>query len=376
MPMKLITDWFQRVFADRQTVILAIILTLGTAVVLFMGKMLAPVIAGAIIAYLLEGLVKWLQRYGVPRIVAVALVFVAFLAFLVVMLFGLAPLIYRQLNQLVQLFPTIIAKGQDTLMQLPQTYPRLIAEEQVAEMVSMIRREIASLGQNIVSWSLASVVGFITLVVYLVLVPLLAFFFLKDKDHIFRWFHKFLPADYSLASQVWHEVDLQIGNYVRGKFWEILIVWGVSTLAFTVLGLQFAVLLGLMVGVSVLVPYIGAAVVTLPVAVVGFTQWGWSSDFIWLMSAYGVIQFLDGNILVPLLFSEVVDLHPIAIIVAVLVFGGIWGFWGVFFAIPLATLVQAVIKAWPHGGHSYALPLEQPVEEPPQQLERRDAAVG
>ena len=65
------------------------------------------------------------------------------------------------------------------------------------------------------------------------------------------------------------------------------------------------------------------------------------------MIAYLVIQALDGNVLVPLLFSEVVDLHPIAIIVAVLVFGGIWGFWGVFFAIPLATVVQSVLKAWP-----------------------------
>ena len=62
---------------------------------------------------------------------------------------------------------------------------------------------------------------------------------------------------------------------------------------------------------------------------------------------YGFIQFLDGNLLVPLLFSEVVNLHPVAIIVAVLLFGGIWGFWGVFFAIPLATLVKAVYNAWP-----------------------------
>jgi putative permease len=112
------------------------------------------------------------------------------------------------------------------------------------------------------------------------------------------------------------------------------------------MGLQFAMLLGLMVGLSVVVPYIGAAVVTLPVAIVALFQWGWSSEFMWLMIAYSIIQAIDGNILVPLLFSEVVDLHPIAIIVAVLVFGGLWGFWGVFFAIPLATVVQAILKAW------------------------------
>jgi len=65
------------------------------------------------------------------------------------------------------------------------------------------------------------------------------------------------------------------------------------------------------------------------------------------MAIYAFIQFLDGNLLVPLLFSEVVNLHPVAIIVAVVFFGSLWGVWGVFFAIPLATLVQAMLKAWP-----------------------------
>jgi putative permease len=97
------------------------------------------------------------------------------------------------------------------------------------------------------------------------------------------------------------------------------------------------------------VPYIGAVVVTVPVILVAWFQWGWSPEFIWLGVAYTVVQALDGNILVPLLFSEVVNLHPVAIIVAVLVFGGLWGFWGVFFAIPLATLVHAILIAWPRG---------------------------
>ena len=100
-----------------------------------------------------------------------------------------------------------------------------------------------------------------------------------------------------------------------------------------------------LVGLSVIIPYIGATVVTLPIALIAYFQWGWTSDFAWLMVAYLVIQALDGNVLVPLLFSEVVNLHPVAIIVAILVFGGLWGFWGVFFAIPLATLVKAVLSA-------------------------------
>ena len=112
-------------------------------------------------------------------------------------------------------------------------------------------------------------------------------------------------------------------------------------------------LLGLLVGFSVIVPYIGATLVTIPVVVVAYAQFGVTPDFLWVFGAYAVIQVLDGNVLVPLLFSEAVNLHPVAIVIAVLFFGGLWGLWGVFFAIPLATLVNAILSAWPS---SEALP--------------------
>ena len=81
-----------------------------------------------------------------------------------------------------------------------------------------------------------------------------------------------------------------------------------------------------------------------------------------MMIAYAIIQALDGNVLVPLLFSEALNLHPVAIIVAILVFGGLWGFWGIFFAIPLATVVQAVLKAWPRLTNDEASPDDSPAE--------------
>jgi putative permease len=346
--MKIISDWFQRFFDDPQTVILTVVLVLGASVILIMGQDLAPVLASLVIAYLLEGVVQLLQRrLRLPRLLATIVVFVLFLAFVLFLLLGLLPLTSRQLTQLVQQLPTMIVKGQQLLLSLPALYPEFITEAQVLEVINTIRAEIAGLGQQVLSWSLAAGMGFITIIIYLVLVPLLVFFFLKDKELILDWIHGFLPHDHTLAQQVWREVDQQMGNYVRGKFLEILVVWVATYLAFVYMNLQFAMLLALMVGLSVIVPYIGAVVVTVPVALVAFFQWGWSSEFLWLLGVYLIIQGLDGNVLVPLLFSEVVDLHPIAIITAVLVFGGLWGFWGVFFAIPLATVVQSILKAWP-----------------------------
>jgi putative permease len=328
-------------------------------VVLTMGKMLGPVLAALVLAYLLEGLVSTMQSYGIPRLAAVTVVFIVFMVFLMFSLLGLFPRLSYKVTQLVNQLPSIISKGHDALMRLPERYPELISETQINGVIDVIRSELAGLGQRVVSMSVASVVGIITLMVYVILVPVLIFFFLKDKTRIIHWMTTYLPRDRALTKRVWSDVNAQIANYVRGKIWEILIVGSVSYVTFLTMDLQFSVLLATLVGLSVVIPYIGAAVVTLPIAAIAYFQLGWSADFWYVMIAYGVIQALDGNVLVPLLFSEVVNLHPVAIIIAILVFGGLWGFWGVFFAIPLATLVQAVLKAWPRKAQ------QLPVQETP-----------
>lgn len=352
--MKIVADWFRRSLSDPQLVFLTLLVIGVLAVVLTLGNMLAPVLASIVIAYLLEGLVGSLQRLGWPRLPSVLLVYVSFLLFLALVLFGVMPLASRQVTELVQQLPVMITEGTRVLTNLPARYPELVTTEQVAELITAIRAEVLSFGQQVLSWSVASVVGIITLLVYLILMPLLVFFFLKDKDLIVEWFKGYMPRHRGIAGTVWADVDRQISNYVRGKFWEILIVWATSYVTFLLFELRYAMLLALSVGLSVIIPYIGATLVTIPVLLVAWFQWGWSSQFAWLAAAYFIIQALDGNVLVPLLFSEVVNLHPVAIIVAILLFGGIWGFWGVFFAIPLATLVQAILSAWPR--HSTAEP--------------------
>ena len=328
-------------------VILGLFLVVGFAIVVGLGAWLAPMFASIVIAYLLEAVVRWLQRIGLPRMVAVVIVFLLFITVLLFLMFGLVPLVSRQLTQLVQQFPNYLTKGQDLLRQLPEAYPQLISNAQIEDLINQLGQEMAGIGQRLLGWSIASVGSVIALVVYLVLVPVLVFFLLKDKDLMIGWVAARLPRERSLVNRVWSESEVQIANYVRGKVAEIFIVGGVTYVTFFLLGLQYAALLATMVGFSVLVPYIGAAVATFPIAIVAYFQFGWGWDFGQIMIAYAIIQALDGNLLVPLMFSEVVNLHPVAIILAILVFGGLWGFWGIFFAIPLATLVKAVINAWP-----------------------------
>ncbi len=345
--MENISQWFKRQIANPQIVFLSIALLGLVLLVTYAGQMFAPVLASLVIAYLLEGLVKYLEQIKIPRLLSVAIVFIAFVLFILLVIFGLMPLLFNQTKEMVQNIPSMLGDGQALLLTLPERYPDLFSETQVRELIGSIRTDLTDYGQRILTLSLSSVTSIITVLIYAVLVPMLVFLFLKDKQKIFGWINDMLPKDRQLASEIWGEVDVNIANYIRGKFWEILIVWVVCFFTFTAMNLQWAALLAVLVALSVIIPYIGAAIVTLPVAMVAWSQWGWSSAFMWLMVAYLVIQALDGNVLVPYLFSEVVNIHPIAIIVAILFFGGLWGIWGVFFAIPLATLVRAVMSAWP-----------------------------
>ena len=345
--LEYLRSWYQRHFSDPQVVTLSLFLLGGFAIIIFAGQILAPLLASIVIAYLLDGAVALLEKSRSPRIVALTLVFSIFLALLLLLLFVFIPVVSKQITQFFKDLPNMIGQGQQLLMQLPERFPNLINEEQVSEIISTIRSEVIAFGQDLITRPLASVVGLITILVYLILVPLLVFFLLKDKAIILRWMEGFLPADRALTNEVWFEVNQKIASYVRGKVVEILIVMSFTYITFSFLELQYALLLSVMVGLSVIIPYAGAAVVTIPVAFVAYAQWGLSSELFYVLLAYTIIQFLDGNVLVPLLFSEVVNLHPVAIIAAVLFFGGLWGLWGVFFAIPLATLVNAVINAWP-----------------------------
>jgi len=344
--LNLISNWFKRYFSDPQIVFLVLFLLAILAIIIYFNHILAPVFAAVVLAYLMEGVVTKICRHFPKRLIVVICVFLTFLTVLLISIFVFTPLLWEQATQLIKETPYYIEQGRQLLLTLPDKYS-FVSENHVLEIINFIQSEVTVLGKDALTFSLNSLQNTITIIIYLILVPLMVFFFLKDKNQILAWFTAFLPAERQLSRGVWNEMDLQIGNYVRGKFWEIMIVGVSSYIAFAFLGLKYSLLLASLVGLSVVVPYIGATVVTIPVAVIAFFQWGWSSEFAWLMAVYAIIQGIDGNVIVPLLFSEVVNIHPVAIIVAVLFFGGLWGFWGVFFAIPLATLVNSVLRAWP-----------------------------
>ncbi|KKD62085.1 permase [Grimontia sp. AD028] len=345
--LEMLNRWYQRRFSDPHAVSLIALLIMGFVVIYFLGNLIAPLLVAIVLAYLLEWPVAKMVGLGLNRTLSVILVLLLFVGFMILAFFGLMPTIWNQIINLIADIPKMFNDFQSYLSHLPDEYPELIQPHMVNAFIDTLQSRVLGMGETVVKSSLSSLVSLAALAVYLILVPLLVFFLLKDKEEMMRSFTSLLPRNRKLTNKVGMEMNEQISNYIRGKVTEIIIVGVTSYITFAVLDLRYAALLSVATGLSVLIPYIGAAAVTLPIFMVALFQWGISPELGYLMLAYGIIQALDGNVLVPVLFSEAVNLHPVAIIVAVLVFGGLWGFWGVFFAIPLATLVKAVWNALP-----------------------------
>jgi len=342
--MKLFDDWLRKRLADTELVMLLSSLLVIFLLLMLLGKVLAPVLFAVALAYVIDGVVALLERMRVPRLPAI---FIAGGSTMLVMMFALLavlPLLTEQIGRLVMNAPTYVQSMREMLQHLRDSYGGWINPDYLQQVIAALASKLQEWGGAALKFSIASIPGMISLLVYAVLVPVLVFFFLKDKDELQAWAKQFLPRERGLLRRVGSELDVQIGNYIRGKFWEALAVGIAMWIVYWWMGHEYALLLGVLTGISVWVPFVGAAVVTVPVILLSFFQWGWTDTMGWAIAAYAIVQAFDANVFVPWLFSEIVNLHPVAIIVAILVFGSLWGLIGVVIAIPLAALVKSVVS--------------------------------
>tara|TARA_B100000767_G_scaffold216743_1_gene204343 strand:+ start:2932 stop:4044 length:1113 start_codon:yes stop_codon:yes gene_type:complete len=341
------TQSVKKVFVNEETIVFSLILVVALVALSLFGSVLSPFLVSIIVAYLLVGFQARLEGYGLKTSSALALTYAFFLVITTTLLVYLIPLIYQQLQSLVLESPRLINELIGFIQAVPSNYPDLISSDQVTSFFEGISAEVTGFTQNLVKSSITGITGTITFAMYLILFPVLVYFFLFDRKNIINSFMEIIPGERKMLSNVWSEMDNQLSNYVRGKTIEILIVATTSAIIFASLGLNYTALLSVLVGMSVLIPYVGAFLVTIPVLVVGLIQFGLSADFYILTGLYLLLQALDGNLLVPLIFSDAVKLHPVIIILAVFIFGSMFGFWGVFLAIPIATFIKAIWNAWP-----------------------------
>ena len=337
----------KKIFSNEETIVFSFVLLIFFIVISFFGSVLTPFIISIIVAYLLVGMQKKIQSYNISEKISLVITFSIFIVTGAALVIWLVPLLYTQLQAFVIDVPNLINNFRDFISELPSKFPDLVSSDQITIFFQAVSEEISAIAQNIVKTSISSIQSAITVLLYIILFPILVYFFLFDRKNIIDGCLKVIPGRRKMFTSIWAEMDIQLSNYVRGKTIEIFIVGIAAAIIFSSLGLRYSALLSVLVGLSVIIPYVGAFLVTIPVVVVGLIQFGLGTQFTILISLYLLLQALDGNLLVPIIFSETVKLHPVIIILAVFIFGSMFGFWGVFFSIPIATFIKAVWNAWP-----------------------------
>jgi putative permease len=322
-------------------------LSLAFFVLYFLGNILTPFLISIIFAYLLVGMQSRLEKYGLGKSLSLILTYAFFLLIGIALMIWLIPLVSQQLQSLIVEIPKWLNSFMFFVQDIPTKYPDLVSSDQIATFLQTASSQITSISQDFLKASISGIQNTLLVAINLILLPILVFFFLFDRKNIIDGMLKVIPGKREMFSNVWTEMDIQLSNYVRGKTIEIFIVGIVAAIIFSSLGLKYSALLSVLVGLSVIIPYVGAFLVTIPVVIVGLLQFGLGTQFYLLVGLYLLLQALDGNLLVPLIFSETVKLHPVVIILAVFIFGSMFGFWGVFFSIPIATFIKAVWNAWP-----------------------------
>ncbi|MFM8453519.1 MAG: AI-2E family transporter [Gammaproteobacteria bacterium] len=330
----------QKYFSHPEAILILFLTTVFGLFLYYIGNILAPVLASVILAYCLEWFSKILMKLSLSRKLAISIVFLLFIGIFVVSIVVVLPMIWQQGQALSLDLPNMLNK-------IKENSKHFLSEQQMTHIFSSISQSFNALGSTILTVSWSSISSVMTWLVYMILVPVMIFFMLTDKEKILNWINKFLPKKTTYLNKILKDLDIQIGNYIRGKMIEMLVTAAASYIAFWFVDLKYNALLSFLIGFSVIIPFVGAVAAIIPLVLVAYLQFGWSDSFGYIMLANLIIQIIDGNILVPLLFSGTLNLHPLAILVSILVFGGLWGFWGVFFAIPLVTLIKILMQSWP-----------------------------
>ena len=342
-----INKLFNKLFSNEESLIFSLLILTFLLVLYFFGGLLTPFIISLIFAYLLIGLTKNLIKYGFTELVSLIISYVIFLLSGIGFLVWLIPLIFQQTQAFFIEVPVWLNNFRSFIENLVQSNQELVSSDQISSFFTEFIGRLSSISQGVLDASISGIQDTLVFSIYLIMIPVLVFFFLFDKERIVKGFLMLLPKKRAMLSEVWIEMDDQLSNYVWGKGVEILIVGFAAAVIFGIMGLNYTALLSIIVGVSVLIPYVGAFLATIPVVVVAFLQFGIGFDLYMIVGLYLLLQALDGYLLVPILFSDAVKLHPVVIMLAVFVFGGIFGFWGAFFSIPLATFIKAVWNSWP-----------------------------
>ena len=321
----------------RQLQFWGIGLVIFVLVLWLLGSTLLPFLLGAALAYFLDPLADRLERLGLSRTFATAVIAGSAILVFVLALVLLVPMLFEQISGLVVAMPDYIA---GLMALLSRRYPDLFGEHSlIMQNLSGAEAMLREGGLTVLNQVLVGSLKLLDFLILLVVTPVVTFYLLLDWDRMLREINQILPRQHApTIRRLARDIDQVLAGFIRGQLSVCIVLGAFYALALMAIGLQYGFLVGLVAGLISFVPYVGSVVgLLLSVGIALFQFW---DDKFWVLATAGIFffgQFVEGNILSPNLIGKSVGLHPVWLILALAVFGTLFGFAGLLVAVPVSA---------------------------------------
>ena len=309
-----------------------------------LGDQLLPFFLGAAIAYFLDPVADWLQKLGLSRVLATGLIIIGALIIFVIVTMLIVPTLIHQSIQLFRIAPGL-ATNLGTF--LTGQFPSLLDETStLSQSLQSLGQTISERGGQVLETALSSAASVINIVVLFLIVPVVAVYFLLDWDRMIARIDTLLPRDHApTLRRLAHEIDTTLASFIRGMGTVCLILGTYYAISLMLIGLQFGLVVGFVAGVLTFIPYVGAIVGgALAIGLALFQFWG---EWFWIGAVVAIFvlgQMAEGNVLTPKLVGKSIGLHPVWLILALSVFGTLFGFVGMLVAVPMAAALGVFVR--------------------------------
>ncbi|PTE16063.1 AI-2E family transporter [Pseudogemmobacter blasticus] len=310
----------------------------------FLGDVILPFLVGGAIAYFLDPVADRLERLGLSRTAATAVISLIGMLAVILLVLAIIPTLVNQLTALVNSAPEMTRRMQAFLL---EHFPELAdSTSTVRQTLANIGAAIQSKGLEMVDGVISSAMGVISIVVFIVVVPVVAFYLLLDWDHMIARIDAMLPRDHApVVRQLAREIDAVLAGFVRGQVSVCMLLGTFYAVALMLAGLQFGLVVGAIAGAITFIPYIGSLIGgALAIGLALYQFWG---EWLHIAAVAGIFaagQFIEGNILTPKLVGRSVGLHPVWLIFALSAFGTVFGFVGMLVAVPVAAAIGVLTR--------------------------------
>jgi predicted PurR-regulated permease PerM len=307
-----------------------------------------PFLISILLAYLFDPLANRLMRFGLPRSLAVTIVFLLIFAGISLVIVLLIPLLQTQIATFIDTVPQIITWLQQNLMPWLHNHLGVPADINLDTLRTTLSENWSKAG-GVASGIFATVLhsGFKVLgwTVHLVLIPVVTFYLLRDWDFIMRGIRDLLPRRYeSTIVSLAQECDEVLSAFFKGQLLVMLSLGIFYALALSLTGLRLGLLIGIIVGIVTIVPYLGLIVGLSTAMIAAFIQFGTMSSLVLVGVIFIIGQALESMVLTPKLVGDRIGLHPVAVIFAVLAGGVLYGFFGILLALPAAAVIMVLAR--------------------------------